>query len=273
MTLKVSVVIPVFNGESTLDSAIRSVSEQTRSALEIVVIDDASFDDTAAVLLRHARTSSIPLIIVTNPKNVGPSASRNAGWSIARGDLIAFLDADDTWHPQKLEIQVPLFESNPELMMACHERSVGSPLPWQPINPSGVRCGEFTFKDFLVSNRCATPSVIVRRGLPERFETSLRYAEDYHLWLTLTSTYGPTSYTPEVLVHCKNPSYGGSGLSGNLATMFKSEVRALLLLAKSARLAWWLMPLVIIWSTTKFGIRLVDSKLLNNRIQTVSESR
>jgi len=273
VTLKVSVIVPVFNGESTISRAISSVNEQTRSALEIIVIDDASTDATAAVLGQLTRSSSTPLIIVTNPENVGPGISRNTGWVLARGDLIAFLDADDTWHPQKLELQVPRFESNSKLKMACHDRSVGSILSWQPIDSRGVTWRDFAFKHFLVRNRCATPSVIVRKELPERFDTSLRFAEDFHLWLTLTSTYGPVSYTPEVLVHCENPSYGGAGLSGNYWMMFQSEARALLLLAKNGRLSWWLLPLVIMWSTTKFGIRLIDSTVLGNRLQTVSESR
>jgi len=273
VTLKVSVIVPVFNGELTISRAISSVNEQTRSALEIIVINDASTDATGAVLGKLTQTSNTPLIVVTNPENVGPGVSRNTGWALARGDLIAFLDADDTWHPRKLELQVPRFESNSKLKMACHDRSVGSILSWQPIDSRGVTWRDFSFKHFLVRNRCATPSVIVRTELPERFDTSLRFAEDFHLWLTLTSTYGPVSYTSEVLVHCENPSYGGAGLSGNYWMMFKSEARAFLLLAKSGRLSWWLLPLVIMWSTTKFGIRLIDSTVLGSRLQTVSESR
>jgi len=273
MSLNVSVVIPVFNGESTIERAIRSVQEQTRSVLEIIVIDDASSDATGAILERLAQASKVPLNMVTNSRNAGPGISRNAGWSIARGHLIAFLDADDVWHPQKLEIQVPLFESYPELVMACHDRSVGAKPLWQKIDSTGVKWREFAFGHFLIRNRCATPSVVVRKSIPERFTTSLRYAEDFHLWLTLTSTYGPASYTPEVLVHCANPSYGGMGLSGNLWMMFKSEIRALLLLTKSARLSWLMLPLVIAWSSLKFGVRVVDNRMLRNRLQTVSESR
>jgi glycosyltransferase involved in cell wall biosynthesis len=273
MTLKVSVVIPVFNGDSTIVRAVESVLTQTHPPFEIIVINDASTDDTASVLEQLAQTSGIPLIVMTNSDNVGPGVSRNVGWSHARGDLIAFLDADDVWHPQKLEIQVQVFESKPDVMMACHDRTVGLRPTWQPINGSVARWQRLEFRQFLIRNRCATPSVVVRRTIPERFNTSLRFAEDFHLWLTLTSRYGPVYYVAEALVHCANPSYGGNGLSGQLWLMYKSEIRGMLLLTKSNRLSLTLLLPVMMWSSLKFVVRLFDNLVLKNRLQTVSESR
>jgi hypothetical protein len=172
-----------------------------------------------------------------------------------------------------LEIQIPVFESNPILVMACHDRCVGSMPLWQPIDSNTVKWRVFVLRHSLIRNRCATPSVVIRKGISERFDASLRLAEDFHLWLTPTSTFGPASYTAEALVHCVNPSYGGTGLSGNLWMMFKSEVRAFVLLGNSARPSWLLLPLVVMWSSMKFGVRMVDSRVLRNRLQTVSESR
>jgi glycosyltransferase involved in cell wall biosynthesis len=100
MTLNVSVVIPVLNGELTIDLAIRSVNDQIRPATEIIVVDDASTDATAAVLSQLTQMSSTPMIIIANPENIGPGVSQNSGWSMARGALVSFLDADDVWHPQ-----------------------------------------------------------------------------------------------------------------------------------------------------------------------------
>ena len=116
----VSVIIPAYNSASTIIRALQSVAAQTLAPLEIIVVDDASTDTTHDLVTTFASSSSIPVRVVTQTINSGPSAARNAGWDRAIGDYIAFLDADDQWHPRKIELQYPIMQTQPEVTMSCH---------------------------------------------------------------------------------------------------------------------------------------------------------
>jgi glycosyltransferase involved in cell wall biosynthesis len=100
----VSVVIPAYNAAATLDETLRSVRSQTHRALEIIVVDDGSVDDTREIAQRHAAVDE--RVQVVTQANAGLAASRNAGWMRARSELIAFIDADDLWAPTKIERQL-----------------------------------------------------------------------------------------------------------------------------------------------------------------------
>jgi glycosyltransferase involved in cell wall biosynthesis len=106
----VSVVIPCFNHARFLPEAIGSALGQTRPAAEVIVVDDGSVDETAHVLEAHAGR-----VRVVRQGNRGVSAARNAGAALAKGDLLAFLDADDVWLPGKLHEQIALFAASPAL--------------------------------------------------------------------------------------------------------------------------------------------------------------
>jgi glycosyltransferase involved in cell wall biosynthesis len=109
--MKTSVVIASYNYGHLIGEAIGSVQAQTVDDLEIIVVDDGSTDDTPAALERIDE----PRLRVLRIPNGGVAAARNAGLEMARGEFIAFLDADDRWLPTKLERQLALFESEPEV--------------------------------------------------------------------------------------------------------------------------------------------------------------
>lgn len=106
----ISCIVPVFNGEAYLRAALDSILAQTYPALDVIVADDGSTDGTAAIAasygerLRHVRQN-----------NTGAPAARNLGLQAARGEFIAFLDADDLWHPEKLARQMERFTLRPDL--------------------------------------------------------------------------------------------------------------------------------------------------------------
>ena len=116
----VSVIIPAYNSASTIIRALQSVATQTLAPQEIIVVDDASTDTTRDLVANFASSSSIPVRVLTQTTNSGPGAARNAGWDAATGDYIAFLDADDQWHPRKIELQYPVMQSQPAATMSCH---------------------------------------------------------------------------------------------------------------------------------------------------------
>jgi len=272
-TVSVSVVIPAFNAALTIDRAIQSIQRQTQLPREIIVVDDASTDNTRQVVAHTAQECTVPIRLVTNSQNVGPGVSRNTGWDLATSDLVAFLDSDDFWHPQKLAIQVTQMCAEPEIVMSCHDRSVGDFSTSNSVQISNIVVQDLSFRDFLIRNRCATPSVLVRRTIRERFHPELRFAEDYHLWLRIARNYKRVRFIELSLVHCVNPAYGGPGLSGKLWLMFQSEIRVFIALRQQQALPGLLLVPVIAWSTMRFLVRLVDHLILGDRIQTVSESR
>ncbi len=108
----VSIIVPTYNRAQLLPRAIRSVLRQTYANFELLIVDDGSTDETAAVV---ARAFSDPRITYWRlPNNSGVGAARNHGLEQARGRFIALLDSDDEWHPEKLELQVQALESAPD---------------------------------------------------------------------------------------------------------------------------------------------------------------
>lgn len=109
--MRTSVIIPTYNYGRFLREAIESVQRQTVQDLEIIVVDDGSTDDTQDVL----RAIDEPRLRVFRTENRGISATRNEGLRHARGSFIGFLDADDRWRPNKLEMQLGMMEAEPEI--------------------------------------------------------------------------------------------------------------------------------------------------------------
>jgi len=105
-----SAIVPTYNAAGFLAEAIESIRWQTYQPVEIIVVDDGSTDDTAEVVRGLGGE-----IRYVEQANAGPAAARNRGLELAQGELIAFLDADDRWPRDKLEIQVPRLLGNPEL--------------------------------------------------------------------------------------------------------------------------------------------------------------
>jgi glycosyltransferase involved in cell wall biosynthesis len=106
----VSCVVSVFNGERYLREALDSILNQTWRPLDVIVADDGSIDGSRAI----ATSYGAPVRLVTQ-STAGPSATRNLGVGAARGEFIAFLDADDLWHPEKLTRQMAQFAARPQI--------------------------------------------------------------------------------------------------------------------------------------------------------------
>lgn len=106
----VSVIVPAYNAESTLAATLQSVSAQSHTRLEIIVVDDGSTDATAALVESIQKTE--PRLALVRQANAGVAAARNAGLARAKGDLVSWLDADDLWHPSKLAKQLEAFAAS-----------------------------------------------------------------------------------------------------------------------------------------------------------------
>ena len=207
---EVSVIVPVYNAERYLKDTIISVLGQTFRNFELVVIDDGSVDGSADVL---AVITDGRMRILRHEKNLGLSAARNAGIQEAKGKYIAWLDADDISHPRRLEKQVRLLDSRPEIgICGTWVRTIGDAPgdEWHyPTDSNFLRC-RMIFDDPL-----ATSSVMLRKEVLSagamRFALNYPPAEDYELWERLSHNWDITN-VPEVLtyyrVHKKQTSAG-----------------------------------------------------------------
>ncbi len=176
----VTVLLSVYNGERFLAEAIDSILCQSYKNYEFIIIDDASTDSTAEILKRYEREDS-RIKIVTNAVNLRLAASLNKGISLASGELIARMDADDVSLPGRLEKQVAFMQANPNVSVCGTALSVyDSPstvwLP--PLDNDSIRAMLF-FESCLYH-----PTVVMRKRLFNNFSysSSMLPAEDYDLW-------------------------------------------------------------------------------------------
>jgi glycosyltransferase involved in cell wall biosynthesis len=197
----VSVIVPAYDVANYIGDALNSVLAQTFTDYEVIVINDGSSDSEA---LERALAPYMSRIVYLKQENRGVSAARNRGILTARGSLLAFLDGDDTWLPNYLDVQVSRIQADPTIdvlypnvMMFGDSSEAGE--EFMAICPSR---GEVTFES-LVLQECnvsncsiARRETIVRAGL---FDESLRCVEDFDLWLRVIKLGGRITYHRDVL--------------------------------------------------------------------------
>jgi glycosyltransferase involved in cell wall biosynthesis len=112
----VSILIPVYNKEEWILETLQSVLNQTYKYWECLIIDDGSTDNSLLKIMEFTRNNPANWKVVSTP-NSGQTSARNHGIGLSHGELLAFLDADDLWHPKKIECQVRIFDSQPEMQL------------------------------------------------------------------------------------------------------------------------------------------------------------
>jgi len=182
--IQVSIVLPTHNRAAYLKKAIESVCAQTFSDWELLVVDDGSNDETISVVEGIARKDR--RIQLLSQVNAGAAAARNHGLSRARGEYVAFLDDDDEWTPEKLQIQTEYMESHPEIGMSYTRFKV--------MRTDGPKAGQFkifpealatTFEEMVDSFFIPLPTVMIRRAClagMSWFNPQFEISEDQDLW-------------------------------------------------------------------------------------------
>jgi len=219
MTPLVSTIIPAYNAERWIGAAIQSALGQGVEQ-EIIVIDDGSTDGTARV----AEGFGAP-VVVHSQRNSGVSQARNLGLHLAKGNYIAFLDADDFWFPSKLTKQLAAFAAFPEAgTVICDEAHVtdqGTVIhesffatrSFAAEIPSGPAVLPKPLTWLVKESFFPTSSVIARRSVALKagdFDPTLRIVEDRDYWIRL-ALHGPVAVVPEVLLRYRTG--GNQGLS------------------------------------------------------------
>lgn len=187
---KVSVIIPTHNRAEFLRAAIRSVLGQTFQDFEIIVIDDASRDQTSEIVHSFADER---IKYIYNQVNKGEGGSRNIGLMHASGDLIALLDDDDEWLPEKLELQVSLLENSPSktgVVYTGHhriDRTTGKQR--DQLNPT--KRGDI-LADLCAENWLVPSSLLLRKECFRKagwFEEGVSFGADYDVWLRIAKDF------------------------------------------------------------------------------------
>jgi len=202
----VAVIIPLYNQRATVGEAIASVFAQTRVPEEIIVVDDGSTDGSGDAVEREF-PGRVRLI---RQENRGPAAARNTGIRANNSSLIAFLDADDKWFPQKLERHMEFMEGHTDCMLSfsAHVSYYEARDETRTENISIDKRTYVRKAFFREEGLPAAPSVIVRRDVFDEvgvFDESLRMCEDSDLWLRIMLRFG-FEHIPEPLVWVRRSS-------------------------------------------------------------------
>jgi glycosyltransferase involved in cell wall biosynthesis len=222
---KVSIVIPNYNYADYVSAAINSVLNQTYSNIEVIVVNNGSTDHSLEVLTKFGEK-----IVLVNQENLGQAGARNSGLARATGDFIAFLDADDVWHPDKLEKQINLFNSKVELVYSginYLDESLG-----KVVGHEIPRFRGECYSDFLdypgvsivlsgESTSVITKSLAERNGL---FDSDLNSASGWDFFRRC-SKQTQFDFVPETLVdyrlHALNMSKSVDGNISDIRTAYK----------------------------------------------------
>lgn len=186
----VSVVVPAFNVQTTLARALRSVVAQTYRPIELCIVDDGSVDNTFE-LAKTFEAADIKVTVHRLDSNRGASAARNAAIDLARGEFVAFLDANAEWMPLKLESQIAAYAANPSLAFVYSEAALVGPgdKDLGLISPKRLRPeGKDGWKTLLRYPTVTTPTVLTRASLLREvggFDSTLAIGEDQDLWIKL----------------------------------------------------------------------------------------
>jgi glycosyltransferase involved in cell wall biosynthesis len=265
-TVPVSVVVPCYRCAATIGRAVSSIAAQTLRPGELILVDDASGDATLQQLRALQAEHGSWVQVVTLPTNAGAASARNAGWNVATQPYVAFLDADDTWHPQKLEIQYGYMQQHPEVALSGHlcrqlpadvPGTTDWPIAWMPGDVQRV-----TWSQLLLRHQFVTPSVMLKRAITPRFFEGARHMEDHRLWLEIVGTPLPTVRLQVELAAVYKPVYGASGLSADMWRMEKAELANYRHFHRRGKLSAVQLFLLQGFSLVKFVRRLVIVRLL-----------
>ena len=259
-TLPVSVIIPCYRSAQTIQRAIESVRFQTQLPAQTILIDDASGDGSINILLElQGAYPELNIVVDSLEYNLGPGAARNRGWDLATQPWIAFLDADDAWHPEKLELQCNWISAHSDAVLVGHETSEISDqdlAAWSKLDPlkaspKELMASRISFGQMFIANRFYTRTVMLLRSLPFRF-ADRRYTEDYLLWLEIILAGYPGYVVHKELAVTFRPEFSVGGFSAQLWTHEKRELRAWLSLFQQHHISLVVVVLAIPWSYFKF---------------------
>lgn len=268
MSAPISVVIPCFRCAATIDRAVESVYQQTLRPYEIILVDDCSGDQTLAKLYEvKARYPDGWIRVIPLKQNSGPGTARNIGWGLSAQEYVAFLDADDSWHYQKTELQYRWMKENPKTILTGTAIKQLSTIQPEKTEIDKIQFNQVKKTKLLFSNNFTTSSVIIKRSISQRFLDKKKYSEDYLLWSEICYSGGNCFTSKEKLTYQYKAGFGAGGLTGQLWALEKGEIDTYYKLNQQKLIPKPCFYAAVIYSIIKYFRRRLISSLRNTKKQ------
>lgn len=240
----ISVIIPCYNASLFLNQAIESVLNQTYKNFEVIIVNDGSTDNTEEIIKAYRDNR---VIYLKQETNKGPSAARNTGLKYAKGEYIAFLDADDIWMLNKLEKQVDYVLKNKVDIVTTNGYILESKTNKSKIaySKNPIHHKKSIFKVLIKHNFIFPSTVLIKKETLQKagfFDENLQSSEDYYLWLNIAFQGGTFAFIDEPLFfYRKHPRQ----LSKKLYTMYKTRLTVLNKLVTNNKILLLKYPLLM----------------------------
>jgi len=206
----ISVVIPFYHAEEFFEETLNSVLSQTIPVDEIIVVNDGCGKSTENYL------ANFPDLTVLNlPQNQGPSIARNTGIKAAKNDWIAFLDADDIWESNKIELQIDFLKKNPQFS-ACHT-GVETFDNKGKINRFTDKPFDLIIEDLLVSSHVTPPSLLIKKSTlacVNFFDHTIKCSEDHDLSMRIVLAGHKIGFLDKALTRVRRMNHGNISSNG-----------------------------------------------------------
>ena len=190
----ISIVTPSYNAEKLIGRTIESVQAQSYKNWELIVVDDCSADGTVAVVEKYAEKDTRIRLVKLDKNHGAPAAPRNIGVRAASGEWVALLDADDIWHPRKLEFQMDALQVSGAVFCSSQMLDFVDDEKVYFANPEDVKIETISFSKQLRKFRTPTSSVVLKRGLLRDFpfneDPRYKAREDLECWLKIHEEIG-----------------------------------------------------------------------------------
>ena len=253
----ISVIIPCYRCANTIARAVESIFLQTLNPSEIIIVNDCGGEATLLALIELERLYPGKLTILNFDKNQGAASARNAGWDFATQPYVAFLDADDTWHPEKLSIQYEFMQNNQDVVLCGHQCTLFRENCTALDSAKKNHITKISSKSLLFKNAFSTPTVMLRRDVEFRFQEGRRYSEDVFLWQRVAFANLKVVRIEMPLAYVHKSFYGVDGLSAQLWKMEMGELSNFFSLFHTKNISLPLYAVVISFSVVKFFKRIL----------------
>lgn len=262
----VSVIVPCFCCAKTIGRAIESILLQTCMPTEVIFVDDASSDETLDLLCALEEKHPSLIRVLSLPVNVGAASARNRGWNAATQPYVAFLDADDSWRMDKIQVQYEFMRKHPEIVLCGHSLGI-SENDALKYTEKEAECSYRMLhaNRMLLINEFSTPSVMLKRDIKFRFEEGQRYAEDAYLWQQIAFSGAKVAKLDKRLALIHKPVYGAGGLSAKLWKMEQGELSNLFAHYRNQRIGVTFLAVAVSFSLLKFFKRVLHTRFRNSR--------